>query len=68
MKENHWQEIKQVLLHVPSVKVMDTVYYCPNWDASPMTHEDLKDYIICLKEVEMSVIQKLKVLNKVRRE
>jgi len=44
------------------------VYQCTNWYASPMTHEDLKDYNICLKEVEKSVVQKLEVLNKMRRE
>jgi len=41
-------------------------YQCPNLDASSMTHENLKDYVIYLKEVERIVVQKVEVLNKVR--
>jgi len=43
------------------------VYQCPNWDASPMTNQELIDYLMYLEEVERSVLQKLEVLKKVRR-
>ena len=43
------------------------VHRCPNSEARPMTHKALKNYIICLKEVERSAIHKLEVLRKVRR-
>jgi len=38
------------------------IHQCPNGDASPMTHEDLKNYISYLREEEERTMQKLDVL------
>ena len=39
-------------------------HQCPNGDASPMTHEDLKNYISYLREEEERTMQKLDVLKR----
>jgi len=39
-------------------------HQCPNEDASPMTHEDLKNYILYLREEEERTMQKLDVLKR----
>jgi len=39
-------------------------HQCPNGDASPMTHEDLKNYISYLREEEERTMQKLYVLKR----
>ena len=39
-------------------------HQCPNRDASPMTHEDLNNYISYLREEEERTMQKLDVLKR----
>ena len=39
-------------------------HQCPNGDSSPMTHEDLKNYISYLREEEERTMQKLYVLKR----
>ncbi|XP_027910403.1 uncharacterized protein LOC114169449 [Vigna unguiculata] len=39
-------------------------HQCPNRDASPMTHEDLNNYISYLREEEVKTMQKLDVLKR----
>jgi len=36
-------------------------YQCPNWNSKYMTLQELRDYIVYLKEVKMSVRQNLEV-------
>jgi len=42
-------------------------HQCSNGDASPMTHEDLKNYISYLREEEYKTIQRLDVLKRRQR-
>jgi len=39
-------------------------HQCPNRDASPMTHEDLNNYISYLREEEVKTMQRLDVLKR----
>jgi len=41
-------------------------HQCPNGDGSPMTHEDLKNYISYLREEEERTMQKLDILKRMQ--